>query len=52
MPSQTHHSHSSNEPPGTGHDDNGTTSSINTLSNMINNDETDSDSLMEGMPVQ
>ena len=56
MPSQNHHSHSSNEPPQAGEggstNDNGSSASLSTLNNMINNEETDSDSLMEGLPIQ
>ena len=50
--SQNHHSHASNEPPASGgiNNDNGSSTPLNTLNNMMNNEETDSDSLMEGAP--
>ena len=51
MPSQTHHLHSSTEEAVTRQEDSGATTSINALNSMISNDETDSDSLMEGIPV-
>ena len=51
IPSQTHHSHSPNDAStGTGLDDT-PGASTNTLNSMMSNDETDSDSLMEGMPA-
>ena len=53
MSSQTHHSHSSNDATSVGGGQDDTSGrSMNTLNSMMSNDETDSDSLMEGLPVQ